>query len=446
MLNYQPRFVKRVAVQQGYEALLEQGKRADVRDSCVYIHIPFCRLRCTYCGFYKQLFEEALLERYVQALLLELDNIQKSGLARHKKIKAVFFGGGTPSVLHREQIAKLLAKLKDTFDLAEDCELTFESSVFDMDDAKLEACLEGGINRFSFGVQTFDTALRHSFGRPDPQEKLVKELKRYVSSGAKIIIDLIYGLPDQSLEQLLRDIELVKEIGISGLDLYKLQILDRSPLAKQLQEGQRTLITDQQLLEQYFVEAVQSLEQKGARALSCCHWTFRDEEKSLYNTYVKQGMDNIAVGAACGGRSDLWKYMKSRDIATYCDKLEQGEAPYMVFTHYRPEARLLNALFGQVDQGVLDFAALQQVQTAPLEEALLPILQQWMDRGLLKPVEITDREGAQRKLYQATTRGAFYYRQLSRELLIAAETLLYGPVTEAEQAMMTAGMSRMQFR
>lgn len=146
------------------------------------------------------------MEEYVQALLAELDFLQQQGVFAKQRPEAVFFGGGTPSVLNPAQITALLNKIHSVASLADDCEVTFESSIYDLSADKLAACIAGGVNRFSFGVQAFDTHLRRSLGRLNAKEEVTAKLEEVAAKDVKVIIDLIYGLNGQTQAMLLDDI------------------------------------------------------------------------------------------------------------------------------------------------------------------------------------------------------------------------------------------------
>ena len=154
------------------EKLLKEFAGQGAQPTALYLHIPFCNLRCSYCSFYRNPFEAEQVEKYVQALLAELEHLEQQGVFAKQKLEAVFFGGGTPSVLSPQQVSAILQKIHSVAKLTEDCELTFESSIYDLDADKLNACLDGGINRFSFGVQSFDTQLRRSLGRLNTKEEV----------------------------------------------------------------------------------------------------------------------------------------------------------------------------------------------------------------------------------------------------------------------------------
>ena len=139
--------------------------------------------------------------------MTELEQMRNMHYLKTAEIQAVFLGGGTPGTLTKEQLSSILQKVRQVLPLSSDCEITVESSIYDMDEEKLAACIENGANRFSFGVQTFATDLRRQLGRPDTCEEVVRKLKLFAATGTKVIIDLIYGLPGQTKELLQRDLQ-----------------------------------------------------------------------------------------------------------------------------------------------------------------------------------------------------------------------------------------------
>lgn len=403
--------------------MLQAFSEIGIKQSTLYVHIPFCNLRCSYCSFYRNPFEAEQVEHYVTTLLAELDTLAAQGVFAKNTIEAVFFGGGTPSVLNVEQITLLLNKIHSVASLSEHCELTFESSIYDLSPEKLAACLAGGINRFSFGVQAFDTKLRRSLGRLNTEAEVQATLELVAKTKAKVIIDLIYVLVGQTQEQLLADIEKAIACGVSGLDLYKLQIMPTSPLGDAIAKGKvQYKHSDKELLEM-FLAADNLLAQRAAKPLSCCHWAMRADERSYYNTLVKSGSNIIACGSSCGGRMGAYKYMKLMDRSTYEGAAARGEYPVMAMGRQSVNYVFLEKLSGQCDNGCLDFADLSG--NGEWQRLFAPILQHWLALGLLKEVG---------EKYEFTAVGKFYYRQLDRVLLTAAEYALYGKPGLLEQA------------
>lgn len=303
------------------------AKNNEAKHTVVYVHIPFCNLRCTYCGFHKNIPEAGVIQRYVAALQKEIETLALTPYVQTSKIEAVFFGGGTPSLLDAMDLENILGKIKKNLHLLPDCEITLESTVGDMDADKLQKCVSAGFNRFSFGVQTFDTILRRSLGRKDAKEVLLQKLKTFLEIEPKIIIDLIYGLPGQNIDLVKEDLRLAAELHLGGLDLYSLKLLRNTPLGKQAAQSAKNILPSQEEREKMFAAGVAIMNQYNWHRLNDCHWASYDGEKSVYNNLVKKGSSNIAFGAACGGHIGAYHYFKDIDLPVYFDKVQNGKMP-----------------------------------------------------------------------------------------------------------------------
>ena len=135
-----------------------------------YIHIPFCEKICLYCGFFQNYSNEERETLYIDALLRQLESSKQQRYIQDGLINAVFFGGGTPSTLSPENASRLLKKVRECLPLANDCEITMEARIHDLVDDKLQAWFEGGVNRISVGVQSFNTKVRQAVGRVDDKK------------------------------------------------------------------------------------------------------------------------------------------------------------------------------------------------------------------------------------------------------------------------------------
>jgi len=186
-------------------------------ERAVYIHIPFCDKKCSYCGFFQNFTREEAAHHYVEVLLDELDAAADTPYVQGAPFQAVFFGGGTPTALSDADIAHLVQAVRARLPLTSDCEITLEGRIHDLTESKVEAAMNAGINRFSLGVQSFDTRVRQAIGRIDDSETVIATLRRMVEQqGAVVIADLIYGLPYQSMEVWENDVRTQFEIGIAG--------------------------------------------------------------------------------------------------------------------------------------------------------------------------------------------------------------------------------------
>ena len=198
-----------------------------------YIHIPFCEKLCIYCGFFQNFSNEDRETMYVDRLIKQLKMAKEYRYVQESLIHSVFFGGGTPSTLSPYNADRLLKAVNECLPLANDCEITMEARVHDLVDEKLQTWFARGVNRISVGVQSFDTQIRQCLGRVDPKEVVIENLQRAASyNQAVIIVDLIYGLPYQTVEKFVDDLKIIDDLPIDGMDLYQLNVFEKSLLKK----------------------------------------------------------------------------------------------------------------------------------------------------------------------------------------------------------------------
>lgn len=250
-----------------------QVERDDERTGAVrrlaYIHVPFCRGRCSYCGFFQNLCDDGAETRYVCKLLDEL-RMSASPRLEAAALQAVYIGGGSPSSLSPRNCARLMDGIRKYLPLANDCEITYESRINDMTEERVEALFAGGVNRISLGVQTFDTKLRRSVGRIDTREEVLETLNRLCGFGqAPIVIDLIYGFPGQTMEMWRNDLRLLKESRLDGFDPYHLKLYPGSALQKAIDSGALPPAATMAEKAEMFAEAEKALARYSR--LSVCH-------------------------------------------------------------------------------------------------------------------------------------------------------------------------------
>lgn len=395
--------------------------------AAVYIHIPFCRLACTYCAFYKKRADAAQQAAYVAHILQEIAFLQKMPYTEKSQVAAVFFGGGTPGILTADEIARIVKAVSEAFPLTPDVEITLESSVTDMTEEKLAAAMESGVNRFSFGVQSFQTEIRQKVGRPEPRETVMEKLRRFSAIAENSIVDLIYGLPGETEETMRQDIRDAMTSNVAGLDLYKLQLLPQSVLARQFSDAHETL--DTAVLGRLFRAAEEALLQQGAENISFCHWRKKPVERSVYNQMAAEGSDIFALGMACGGSLGGISFMKPMNDAMYQKTSAMGYVP-MAGRKKRAGSALLGRLTGMCGRGRIEIGRLSDACPLPMEAFLRSVCVRWAAWGLL------EKDGTG---YRYTSAGRFWHRVMQRHLLRGAEYVLYGP-PEQDSAHGPSGM------
>lgn len=360
----------------GWQAWWQQESEAGER--ALYIHIPFCRKRCSFCNFFENGANPARMSRYMAALCASLQQASDTPFGQSKPCSAVYVGGGTPTDMAVEDLARL-ARAIQGFPLTADAEITLEGRLNGFDDAKWQTALAGGFNRFSFGVQSFDTQVRQQAARFDDRETLLARLSDLTRDDAAVIVaDLIFGLPGQDDAVWRQDIADVMASGVHGVDLYQLIAMAGTNLERAEASGKLGWAADGQQRAGMYAYGAQTLEQGGWQRLSCSHWRRGDAEQSRYNQMAKRGAEILPFGAGAGGSVHGHGLMYGRDLALWHEALAGGvRAPGMVMGK-NPNALMDGLLCGALDSGWLTLARLP----ASLRAHLLPLFEAWQRHGL----------------------------------------------------------------
>ena len=197
-----------------------------LRDMGLYVHIPFCKQKCMYCDFPAYQNLQDYYETYVYALVQEIDLwVSEHPESTSKAIDTIYFGGGTPTELSIQQLQMILDKIKNTFTITDDCHMTIESNPGEVNLHYLTKLVKLGFNRISFGVQTFDDKLLTMLHRSHNGEQTKQAVYDAKEAGfTDINIDLIYGLPRQTLEDIQYNLDIVKDLPINHISTYGLQV------------------------------------------------------------------------------------------------------------------------------------------------------------------------------------------------------------------------------
>lgn len=202
----------------------------------LYVHIPFCETKCPYCDFNTYSGIETLIPAYVPALVRE---ISFWGATLHNpKVHTVFFGGGTPSYLASNELCKILEQVRASFRVALDAEVTVEANPDDFDEAKLAAYLEAGVNRLSIGVQSLDDDLLLQLGRRHDSVQAMEAYRMARAAGfGNVSIDLMYGLPSQTLDQWVTTLDQATEFEPVHMSMYCLTLEPGTPMEQWVKKG-----------------------------------------------------------------------------------------------------------------------------------------------------------------------------------------------------------------
>ena len=270
------------------------GKSVDATESiALYLHIPFCRTKCPYCDFNTYAGIQSLLPSYLEALQTEV-SLWGQGLEA-PEVGSVFLGGGTPSLLEPGQMDRLLGAIRDAFRLREDAEVTAEVNPDDVTVARIQGFFSSGVNRVSMGVQSLDRGLLEVLGRRHDDKGAVRAFRAIREAGcSNINVDLMYGLPHQTLEQWDSTVQGVLDLGPDHISAYCLTLEEGTPLERRVRLG---LLPepDPDLAAEMYASAEERLSSDGYACYEISNWA-RPGRECRHNLVYWRNQPYLGVG------------------------------------------------------------------------------------------------------------------------------------------------------
>ncbi|CCG09233.1 heme anaerobic degradation radical SAM methyltransferase ChuW/HutW [Pararhodospirillum photometricum] len=351
-----------------------------------YVHVPFCVSHCLFCGFYRHSAPGGFSAPYTDAVIREIEGEAGRPAVAQGAIGAVYLGGGTPTALDADDLARLLKAVRACLPLAGDCEITVEARVHGFDPDKVDACLEAGANRFSVGVQTFDTAVRRRLGRRADRDTVIALLQSLQARDRAVVVcDLMYGLPGQTLDLWLQDVRTVLDLGLDGVDLYALSMFPNSGLARAVTGGHLPAPAPLGGQARLYAEGLALLDGAGWRHLTQAHWARTTRERNLYNQMSREQTPCLAFGAGAGGLLHGYRYTVEGDEATYRARVACGEKPLALVTPLPPDLPRRARLAASLESGRILPEVLEAVAGPGFVQRLAPVLEHWQAAGLITP-------------------------------------------------------------
>jgi len=333
----------------------------------LYVHIPFCSAICNYCNFNRGLFDAAQKARYVEALIREISNCRMAGLQSgrieygriedaalkscHPAIlpscnsaDTIYFGGGTPSLLDPDDVARIVAACRDAFDVSQDVEVTLEANPETVDEGKLTKFRAAGVNRLSFGVQSLlEPELRrlsrlHTVGRA--REALAEAR---AAGFDNVSLDLMMWLPGQSVSQWLESVDAAMAISPDHLSLYLLEVYPNAPLKDEMARAQWSQAPDDDAASMYLT-AMERLEAAGYEQYEISN-VARPGRRCRHN--LKYWRDGEWAGFGCGAHGTIGGVRMKNVAGTedYIGRVAGGESPVAEARRLSASERLGDALF-----------------------------------------------------------------------------------------------------
>ncbi len=321
-------------------ALRERLNQPARRRRTIYVHVPFCKRICSFCAFFRQPTGRSDLEAYTQAVAAQIDATAQATWAQDgPPFDAVYFGGGTPTALAPKQLARLVTSIRNQYPLADDCEFTVECRFDGLDEYYLKQLHDAQVNRLSFGVQSFDTAVRRGVGRIADRDQVVETIGLAARLGfEQISVDLIYNLPEQTLTSWASDMDTLRQTPATAASVYALIPMRSSALVKQIEAGRKQPLGDCSREYEMFTAAYDALMKRPRwRRFSFHHFGDAQHERSVYNQVRSGGMDTLGLGCGAGGQIGHLSYMNPMDVGAYVESQSTGGAPPAMVAE-QPEA------------------------------------------------------------------------------------------------------------
>jgi oxygen-independent coproporphyrinogen-3 oxidase len=316
----------------------ESPSAPESRAGALYVHVPFCLAKCGYCDFYSIPVQPDLATRCVDALAAEL-RTQKEFLK--EPLASIFVGGGTPTSIGAEPLRRLLLPLSRHADAR--TEFTVEANPGTVDPAVAAAMAQAGVNRISLGVQSFQTEELALLGRIHTPHQADQTIAMLRSAGLDhLSVDLIYGIPGQSLSSWLESLRRAVELGVEHLSCYALSFEPDTPLGRRLKAGEIRQV-DEQLQKDCYYAAIDAAEATGMEHYEISNFA-RSGRRCRHNITYWENEPYVGIGPAATGYIAGERRTNCPDLAAYLQAIEAGLPPPSTSEHLTGRAAMAEAV------------------------------------------------------------------------------------------------------
>ncbi len=349
----------------------------------IYIHIPFCRSRCSYCDFATGMYSESLAEQYVRSLVNEISAWRE--VEKIDSVDTIYFGGGTPSLLSPVQLETLLKAVRSRFTVSAPAEITMEMNPGTVTPETLAGFRRLGVNRASFGAQTFDDSELARLGRSHTSDDTRRTFRYLRDAGFdNVSFDLIAGLPGQTMEGWQRNLEEAFSLQPEHLSFYLLEVHQGTPLANHIKSGIQPKPDEDLAAEMYELMLNRAYEARYE------HYEISNlclpGYESRHNTKYWTAAPYYGFGCSAHSYDGLFRrWANERDLIRYIEMVEQHRSPVVIRTELSQEDRQAEAVFLglRMMQG-FSMSDYQQVFGADLRKKHESDLTRFREAGLIE--------------------------------------------------------------
>lgn len=352
----------------------------------VYIHIPFCTNKCHYCDFNSYVLKGQPVMDYLKALEQEMEHT----VQQHPPgvIDSIFVGGGTPTVLTPEQMEYFLASVRRAFpQWSPDIEFTMEANPGTTDADKLQVMREGGVNRISFGVQSFNNDLLTGIGRIHNTDDVYRSIDNAKRAGfANMSIDLMFGLPNQMVEMVEHSVEKALELDLPHLSIYSLKVEENTLFHAMYHRNELPLPSEEEELDMYML-IMDRMKAAGYEQYEISNFA-RPGYASRHNTTYWRNEDYYGLGAGAHGYVGRQRHLNIKGVTPYNDACKQGLPRLDSFQIEKSEAMEDFMMVGlRMLEGVSIERFSEQFDGELLDKVFAQPIKRLLKKGLLEPTE-----------------------------------------------------------
>ncbi len=301
-------------------------------EACLYVHLPFCTGKCTYCSYVITVnSDDSCVEKYLSALKKEIALLAKTPALAGGKIQSVYFGGGTPTYLSAKQLSGLVDFVKQNFKVQKGAEISCEASpetmVGSLGKEKLRALLENGVNRISFGAESFNNAVLQRVNRRHDSKAIVQAYENALEAGFEHVdLDLIQGLPGQTPEEWHNELQEAMRLSPTSVTVYSLRLRE-SPLYFQFLKNNEILPTEDEAVVMRII--TQKFFSEQGYLNKPIHWFVKDEKYLYRHQEFKWGRQGQLLGVGVSSYSFMngCQYFNTSSLPAYLEALSQNRLP-----------------------------------------------------------------------------------------------------------------------
>ncbi|MFC6153701.1 radical SAM family heme chaperone HemW [Nocardioides yefusunii] len=306
---------------------------ADTRPLGVYLHVPFCTVRCGYCDFNTYTAPElgdvtgASIATYADAAVAEVDLARRVLAADTRQVETIFFGGGTPTLLPAADLVKMLHAVRDRFGLADGVEVTTEANPDSVTPASLAALREGGFTRLSFGMQSAVPHVLATLDRTHNPDRVPQAVAWAREAGFdQVSLDLIYGTPGESHDDWKKSLDVALESEPDHVSAYALIVENGTALARRIRRGEIQMPDDDDLADKYLI-AEERLTAAGLNWYEVSNWSRDEASECRHNVLYWTGADWWGVGPGAHSHVGGTRFWNVKHPAAYGKRLAEGVTP-----------------------------------------------------------------------------------------------------------------------